>query len=112
MKLNHCENEVIANNSCYQLADVQPVLNTLRCRIHNNLANKHSHFHMAVFLTLCDGIAPETESPRVCPGPSSISIVFLVSPLVSCLVSDANSAWVWGNSSKTIPCNYGHDSNK
>ena len=23
MKLNHCENEVIANNSCYQLADVQ-----------------------------------------------------------------------------------------
>ena len=21
MKLNHCENEVIANNSCYQLAD-------------------------------------------------------------------------------------------
>ena len=26
MKLNHCENEVIANKSCYQLADVQTIV--------------------------------------------------------------------------------------
>ena len=26
MKLNHCENEVIANNSGYQLADVQTIV--------------------------------------------------------------------------------------